>query len=359
VMIALAVVVAMLGVFQSIFGGFMTYIDRAMGADFMFIPNNIVLAQGNVAAGPRLTSEISHVPGIDAVGTLRIGMAKVKGASVQVVGIDPKAYPKVADFVWQSGSDSSAVTSLDSGRQLIANAIYASQNGLSQGDLVMLETPKGTVGYRVAGIGSDYLNAKLATVYISQSELRKEFDITSDIMVLATLKPGADSAAAKRALDGIVAGYPAFRLYESKTWKAEQLTTFDQTMGMMYALIGVLALPSLLALMNTLAMSVLARTREIGMLRAVGSTRTQVRRMVLAESLLLASIGTLFGVVAGVWLGYALVAALQGIFPMPYTFPTGGIVTAVVVGIVFGMLAAILPARSASRLDVVEALHYE
>ncbi|MDO8916175.1 MAG: FtsX-like permease family protein [Coriobacteriia bacterium] len=359
VMIALAVVVAMLGVFQSIFGGFMTYIDKAMGADFMFIPNNIVLAQGNVAAGPRLTSEISHVPGIDAVGTMRIAMAKVSGASVQVIGIDPKAYPKVADFMWQGGSDSSAVTSLDNGRQLIANAIYASQNGLSPGDLVMLETPKGTIGYRVAGVGSDYLNAKLATVYISQAELKKEFDVTTDIMLLATLKSGADSGSAKRALDRIVADYPAFRLYESKQWKAEQLVTFDQSMSMMYSLIGVLALPSLLALMNTLAMSVLARTREIGMLRAVGSTRTQVRRMVLAESLLLASIGTVFGLVAGVWLGYALVAALQGIFPMPYTFPTGGVVTAIVVGLVFGMLAAILPARSASRLDVVEALHYE
>jgi putative ABC transport system permease protein len=359
VMVALAVVVAMLGVFQSLFVGFASYIDKAMGADFMFIPGNIVLAQGNIAAGPRLVTEVSHAPGIAAVGTLRIAMGKVKGGSVQVVGIDPVAYPKVAGFVWQTGSASAAVTALGAGRQLIANAIYASQNGLAVGDIVMLETPKGMVGYRVAGIGSDYLNVKLATVYISQTELRKQFDVTSDIMVMATLQPGADRAAAKRTLDRIVADFPAFRLYESSQWKAEQTTTFDQTMVFMYSLIGVLALPSLLALMNTLAMSVLARTREIGMLRAVGSTRTQVKRMVLAESLLLASIGTLFGVLAGVWLGYALVEATNTIFPMPYTFPTGGVITAVVVGLVFGMLAAVLPARSASKLDVVEALHYE
>jgi putative ABC transport system permease protein len=359
VMIALAVVVAMLGIFQSIFAGFMTYIDKAMGADFMFIPNNIILAQGNVAAGPRLVSEVSHTPGIAAVGTLRIAMAKVNGASVQVVGIDPQTYPKVADFVWQTGSESSAVTALGSGRQLIANAIYASQNGLSLGDLVMIETPKGTVGYRVAGIGSDYLNAKLATVYVSQAELKKEFDVTTDILVLAKLRPGADRVATKNALDTVVGGFPAFRLYESKQWKDEQLVTFDQTMILMYSLIGVLALPSLLALMNTLAMSVLARTREIGMLRAVGSTRTQVRRMVLAESLMLSAIGTLFGVVTGVWLGYALVEAMNTVFPMPYTFPTGGVIAAIVVGVTFAVIAAILPARQASKLDVVAALHYE
>jgi putative ABC transport system permease protein len=359
VMIALAVVIAMLGVFQSLFAGFANYIDKAMSAEFMFIPNNIVLAQGNVAAGPRLATEISHASGVAAVGTLRIAMAKMNGASVQVIGIDPKAYPKVADFVWQTGSAPSAVAALGNGRQLIANSIYASQNGLKLGDVVMLETPKGTVGYRVAGIGSDYLNVKLATVYVSQAELKKEFDVTADIMIMATLTPGADGVATKAALDRIVADFPAFRLYESSKWKAEQTVIFGQTMWFMYSLIGVLALPSLLALMNTLAMSVLARTREIGMLRAVGSTRTQVRRMVLAESLMLASIGTLFGVVAGVWLGYALVEATTAVFPMPYTFPTGGVITAIVVGIVFAMIAAILPARSASKLDVVAALHYE
>jgi putative ABC transport system permease protein len=359
VMIALAVVVAMLGVFQSIFAGFIGYVDKAMGADFMFIPNNILLTQGNVAAGPRLVSEISHTSGVAAVGTLRIAQAKVGGAVVQVIGIDPQTYPKVADFVWQAGSDSSAVTALGTGRQMIANAIYASQNGLSPGDLVMLETPKGTLGYRVAGVGSDYLNAKLATIYVSQAELKKEFDVTTDVLVLATLRPGADRASTKKALDTIAADFPAFKLYESSQWKNEQLTTFDQTMTMMYAMIGVLALPSLLALMNTLAMSVLARTREIGMLRAVGSTQAQVRRMVLAESLMLAAIGTLFGLVAGVWLGYALVEAMNGIFPMPYTFPLGGVITAVVVGVTFAMIAAILPARSAAKLDVVAALHYE
>jgi len=196
-------------------------------------------------------------------------------------------------------------------------------------------------------------------VYVSQAELKKEFDVTTDILVLAKLRPGADRVATKNALDTVVGGFPAFRLYESKQWKDEQLVTFDQTMILMYSLIGVLALPSLLALMNTLAMSVLARTREIGMLRAVGSTRTQVRRMVLAESLMLSAIGTLFGVVTGVWLGYALVEAMNTVFPMPYTFPTGGVIAAIVVGVTFAVIAAILPARQASKLDVVAALHYE
>ena len=119
-------------------------------------------------------------------------------------------------------------------------------------------------------------------------------------------------------------------------------------------------MPPLLALVNTLAISVLARTREIGMLRAVGATRRQIRRMVMAESLLLSVIGTGFGAIAGLWLGYALVAAMRGLgWEMPYSFPWAGLVTTVVVGITFGVLAALGPARSAAKLDVVAALHQE
>ncbi|MDO8964471.1 MAG: ABC transporter permease [Coriobacteriia bacterium] len=360
VMMGLAMIIAMLGVFSSIFTGFIDYLDKSLGADFLLMPQSIILSQGNVGAGPRLAEEIRHAPGIGAVATLRLSQGTVDGSAVQAIGIDPVAYPKVASFEWSRGSDQSAIASLDSGRQLIANGVYAAQKGIAPGDRLLLETPSGPKSYRVAAIGSDYLNAKLATVYVSQGMLKRDFGVTTDLLIMADRKPGTDLAAARGALDSIVRDFPAFRVYGSQEWRAEQLKVFDQSMTAMYALVVALALPSLLALMNTLAMSVVARTREIGMLRAVGSTQRQVRRMIMAESLLLASIGTFFGVLAGVWLGYALVEAMNTVgFPMPYAFPWAGIAIAIVVGIVFAVIAAILPARQASRLDVVDALHYE
>ena len=161
-------------------------------------------------------------------------------------------------------------------------------------------------------------------------------------------------------LERVVADYPAFGLHATADWKAEQQRTFDSTIVIFYTLIAALALPSLLALMNTLAISVLARTREIGMLRAVGATRRQVKRMVLAESLLLTLIGIAFGVVAGLWLGYALVVAMGAVgWVMPWSFPFTGVVVTIVVGLVFGVLASLAPARSAAGLVVVDALHHE
>lgn len=360
VMLGLAAIVAMLAVIQSIFTGFMGYIEKSLSADYMLIPQSIVLSQGNVGAGPQLASEVRGTPGIGPVSTLRISQAKASGGDVQVIGIDPETYPMVASFEWNSPTTDAAYAELAQGRRLIANGLYATQHNLTAGDTLELDTPNGRHTYIVAGIGNDYLNAKLATVYISQDMLRRDFNSTTDMLVMADREPDADPAAVTARLQRLTDDYPAFKLYESQQWREEQQATFNQTYVMFYALIAILALPSLLALVNTLAMSVLARTREIGMLRAVGATRRQVRRMVMAESLLLSLIGSLFGVIAGIVLGFALVEAMGAVgWPMPWTFPWGGIVITLVVGIVFGVLAAVAPARSASKLDVVAALHQE
>ena len=96
------------------------------------------------------------------------------------------------------------------------------------------------------------------------------------------------------------------------------------------------------------------------MLRAVGATRRQIKRMVLAESLLLSIIGIVFGAIAGLWLGYAIVQAMAGVgWEMPYAFPWSGLLATVLIGLIFALLAALAPARSAAKLDVVAALHQE
>jgi putative ABC transport system permease protein len=135
---------------------------------------------------------------------------------------------------------------------------------------------------------------------------------------------------------------------------------FGQLEIVYYTLAVVLAIPSLLALLNTLAIGVLARTREIGMLRAVGATRRQVKRLVVAESFLLAAVGTAAGLVAGVPLGYVIVRSIGAVgLEFDFVWPTTGLVVTVIVGLLFAVLAAIIPARQAARLDVIRALRYE
>lgn len=358
-MIGLAVIIAMLGLVTSIFAGFFGYLDKSLGADYLIIPQSIVLAQGNVGAGPQLTQQVKNTPGISEVSTLRVAGGQMNGNSIEVFGIDPQTYPQVSGLQFSEGSADTVFPALGSGRSLIVNAITASQDHVAVGDLVTLSTAEGNKKYRVVGIGNDYLAAKLSTIYISQDNLKNDFHVTNDVLVMANRQQGADPAMVEASLKKVVAQFPAFNLYTAGTWRASQQKTFGATEFLFYGLVAVLAVPSVLALLNTLAIGVLERTREIGMLRAVGSTRRQVRRMVVAESLLLAAAGTGFGLLAGLLLGYALTGATATIYPISYYFPWSGIVTAIGVGLIGGVLASLIPARSAARLDIIAALQYE
>lgn len=360
ILVSLALIVAILGVVTSIYAGFFDYIDKSLGSDFVFIPNGLIIGGSHVGADAAFVQRIKDTPGVGAVSTLRLGQAQIGKNQVQVVGIDPVAYPKVASFTFSSGSDVTDIAKLATGRMLLVNSITSGQEGLTVGKKVSLQTPNGTEVYTVVGVATDYLNAKISTVYISQKNLQNDFNVTSNVLVLANTRLGAEKPAVKAALDRLVANYPQFVLYDTAGFKATQAAIFSQSFVVFDVLIGMFALPTLLALLNTLAISVLARTREIGMLRAVGTTRGQIRGMVVTEALLLAAVGVALGIAGGIALGYALVYTLNATtYVMPYYFPWSGIVVAVISGFSFALLASIIPARTAAKLDIVTALHYE
>ena len=360
VMVSIALIVALVGTISSIMQGYGSYAEKSTGTDFLILPQNLLLGAGTIGADQELIEEIRHTPGMGDVATLRFGQSVYKDTSIQVVGIDPVAYPKIASFEWAEGSSDADMQKLLRDGTMVINGNFAGSSGAGKGGRVDLMTPSGTKSFRVVAQGNDYINAKLPTVYISQRSLERWWNVTSDVAVLANAKPGANQATVLVALQETIEEYPSFQMYDAAAWRKVQTDMFAQMESMYYFMALLLAVPSLLALLNTLAMGVLARTREIGMLRAVGSTRRQIKRMVVAESLLLAALGVAAGLVAGVWMGYVLIKAIAAFgLVMPYVFPMTGIVLAVVVGLVFAGLAALIPARQAARLDIIRALRYE
>lgn len=360
VMISLAIIVAAGGMITSVNHGLTQYIQRSLGADFLIMPPAMVLGSGNLGASPQLAADVAAAPEIEAVSSLRIGKTAVNGEALQLIGIDPLIFPRVSGLIFSAGDEQTAYAELGQSRAVIVNGIYALQAGVKTGDTLSLLTPNGEQTYRVAGIGVDFLNAKLATAYISQANLERDFNIASDVLLMANAKPGADLDAARQSLQSLLAAYPNFSLTDAASFRADTLKGSQAGFLLMYFLILALALPSLLGMINTLAINVIERTREIGLLRAIGSTRRQVRRMIRAESLLLASIGTAFGLISGVWLGKVLIDALTvGGFPMPYSFPYAGILLGIAGGILLGVLAASLPARQAVKMEIIRALRYE
>ena len=359
-MISLSIIVGVVGMITSTEQGFFSWLDSSLGADYLFVPRSIVLSAGNAGAGPGLLSAIRATPGVATATSLRVAQATANDNAIQVVGIDPKLYPKLSGLSFTAGDPTQAYDALSAGRAIILNGIYVASHPPQLGDFVALQTAEGTKRYKVVGIAEDYLNAKLVTGYISQEHLRTDFHETSDLLLLANRTPQADPAKVQRALRKVVSNYPAFTLYDFVEWRQSQADIFVQAFVVYYILAAVIALPGLLALINTLAMAVLERTREIGMLRAVGMTQRQVVTMVLAESLTLSLIGTALGLIAGIWMAYSLVGALSSTgFPLNFYFPWQGLAVGAILGVVFGVLAALLPARAAARLRITDALAWE
>ena len=357
-MIGLAIVVALGSMTSSLNGMMEPLLRRTLGSDYLFIPPSISVWSSDMGANSEFAASLQAIDGVGDVSTLRFAAATANGAPISLMGINPVAYPKISGLLFSEGDDS-AYGQIASGRNMIVNGSFLTTLQVQVGDTVEVTTPNGAVEYTIVAAATDMLNAKVVTAFISQDNLAADFGRTDDVFIQLNLAPGADAAAVDTQIKLVAAEYPQFTVLAGKGY-------IDQMMGMikavfvgMYFMLAFLAFPSFIAMLNTLTINVLERTREIGMIRAVGGTRKQARRMVLAEALLLAAVGTTFGLLAGLYLGYVIVQGLAVMFPMEYIFPLDGIIGGIAIGLIFGALAAIIPARQAAKLQVVEALRYE
>jgi putative ABC transport system permease protein len=282
------------------------------------------------------------------------------GVAVSLMGIDPQTYPQISGLEFQQGDPDTAYAELENEHTLIGNGIFMSTTGLKVGDTVPLVTPNGTVNYRIIAAAGDFLNVKLVTAYVSHANMEKDFGKTEDVFLQLNLTPGADQEKVEAALKEAKQAYPQFNMLNGKAYYEQMSGLMKVAFSSMYIIFMFLAIPALIAMINTLAIGVIERTREIGMIRAVGATQKQIRKVVLVEALLLAGVGVAFGLLGGLYLGYATTGSLGTVgFPVQYYFPWGGLIAAAVIGLLFGALAAIIPARQAARLDIIESLRYE
>ncbi len=361
-MLALAIIIAIGSMISSLTVVLYDMIRDNLGSDYLFVPPSIALWGSNIGAKSEFANQLKALDDVDQVSTLRFASATSNGQAISVLGIDPASYPAVAGLYFQDSvyaDEDSAYASLSEGRNMIVNGAMATGLGKKVGDTLDLVTPNGTLTYRIVAVATDMLNAKVVTGFISQTNMQTDFGVTDDVFIQLNLKKDADRAAADSSIRALAEKYPTFKVISGMEYYNSLKSQMDAAFSGLYIVFLLLAVPSLIAMLNTLTISVIERTREIGMIRAAGGTRKQVRTMVVAEALLLAAIGTAFGILGGLYLGYVIVVAMKGIFPMGYVFPAGGILAGVAIGLLFGAFAALIPARQAAGMNVVEALRYE
>jgi len=236
---------------------------------------------------------------------------------------------------------------------------YAKDHQLKLGSPIAVKTPTGQVLHlRLKGIfdppkgGSPF-----GDVTMSSATFDANYAKPRNLMTLINIKGGVNDAnTARLALS--LHSFPDAKVVTASQFKKNQEADINLTLNLLYGLLGLSVIISLFGVVNTLVLSVFERTRELGMLRAIGMTRSQVRRMIRHESIVTALIGAALGIAVGMFLAILTTQALSDegiVLAIPWT--TIGVF--VVATIIAGMLAAILPARRASRLNILKALQYE
>jgi putative ABC transport system permease protein len=320
-----------------------------------FIANYAVTATNNFAPiGVASARALEHVPGVLLVSSVRAGDGRAFGKRINVTGVSANV-GQVISIKWRAGGPQIPAQLGRDGA--FVSRDFASQHQLRIGSALTVETPSGAMlPLQVRGITDPPKNGSpYGPVTISTRLFDTSYQNPQNLFTLINVQGGANPANTAR-LKAALASFPDAKLQTKSQFVTNQLSGLNTLLNLLYVLLSLSILVSLFGIVNTLVLTVFERTRELGMLRAVGMTRRQLRRMIRHESVITALLGAAFGIPLGVVLALLAGAAIKY---AAFTIPVGTLVVFVIAAVVAGILAAIFPARRAARLNVLEALSYE
>jgi putative ABC transport system permease protein len=314
-----------------------------------------ITAQNNFSPIPTSAADaVAKTSGVLAVGNVRAGETRVFGKTIQTTAVNP-ATRDMFDIDWKEGS-ASVLANLGATGAFVDNG-YADDHHLRVGSSVSLLFPNGArKDFVVRGIFDPPTGGSpFGRMTISQAAFDSVVEQPRNLFSFV-LMSGGQTDANEAKLDRTLKEFPNAKAQTREKFIDNQISGLSSVLNVLYVLLALSVIVSLFGIVNTLVLTVFERTREIGMLRAIGMTRRQVRRMIRHESVITALIGAVIGIVLGVVLASLLIARVDFI---QFSLPAGQLLIFAVAAIFVGIIAAIFPARRAARLNVLEALQYE
>jgi putative ABC transport system permease protein len=322
-------------------------VNRAFTGDFVADPGG----GANGGVDHSLVERVSRLPQVGDATSVRVTSAKVDGKVETVLGVDPATLPAILNLRPQHGTLQGLGTT-----GIAVHEQVAKDKHLVIGDPVtVVFKDSGQQTFRVALIYGE--NRPTGNYFITMNAFEANVASRLDFGVYIKKAPDVSKPAALLAIETVTKDYPGVKVMDQGAFKASIAKPFNQLLGLVYALLVLALVIAVLGIANTLALSIYERTRELGLLRAVGMTRSQLRSTIRWESVIIALQGTLLGLAVGVFFGWALVQATAKsigtiVFSVPYVVLAG----VVVFGALLGVLAAVMPGRRAAKLAVLSAV---
>ena len=305
-----------------------------------------------VGVSPAVSKRLAELPEVGVVSPMRFGFWKnEKGSERQLIAVDPATLEAVFDADMQTGS----VAGLTDGGILLQTDT-AADLGVVVGDTITMEFP--LTGVEQVEVDGTFVSEGLSAYLVDNAFFEERFSNKLDFMVFVNLADGIETAAGRASVEAVLEDFPNVALSDQAEFIESQKAAIDILLVVINALLLLAILIALLGIANTLALSIFERKRELGLLRAVGMTRRQVRRMIRWEAVITALYGALLGLVLGIALGWAVVKALES-EGLTFGFPFELLTQYVIAAAIGGVIASIWPSIRGARTNVLEAISYE
>ncbi len=320
-------------------------IDESFPADLSFTSTNL-----SIGVSPAVMAELGMVDDFEAVSAVSVGHFTVDGQEVNVAGVDPETISSV-----YSVGASTELSTLTEGMMVAETTL--TENGWAVGDTIAVAyEATGEVSTRIVGTFEDQ---NFGNYLISEETFVENIGDDQVTIAFVSLADGVGLDEGKATAEAALAEFPNVSVDTKAEFIADAEAQVDQMVALFSGLLGLALVIALLGIANTLALSIVERTREIGLLRAVGMGRRQVRSMIRWEAIVIALFGALLGVLIGSVIGFGVISSLADDGLGSFMLPGGQLVVWLVAAAFAGVLASIGPARKAARLDVLKAISYE
>ncbi len=358
-MVGVAMVIMVRGMTESFAVDLRTWIQAYLGGD-IYVTSSVRLRSD-------LERRLKSIEGVYEVAPLRYFEVDWKtptgdNETINFMAIDVNAYARVTNFVFsgEQVDPQQAIERLSAGRAVFVSTVLAERYNLVPGEIISLKTRRGLKDFEIAGVVVDFYNQGLV-VQGSWEDMRRYFNIKDANTLLVKVNEGTPASSVQDRIDAQLGDRYHLILISNDMIREQVLNLMDQAFRMFDVMALISIVVGSLGVINTLTMSVIERTREIGMLRAIGTTRGQIVKMVLAEALLMGVIGGILGLGTGVILARILFIGMTTMsgYRLTFVLPPEGIIISVVIALLISQVAAIAPALRAARVRILEAVHYE